>query len=567
MHYSGLGIEPMNLATELHLGMKGASASVARDQAHREYNVALTAYKLAVIIPVVVFLVYRVVAHPGALNWGLLFWMVAIATVDLMPVPAWGGLHLSLTFPIRLSLAILYPPAAAASAALLGSFDPRELKREIDPVTALFNRCQIALSVLAESAAFGIAARWLIELFGIVPADPTESSWHQFLNMATTHWQVLVPATLVAALAGYVINTAIVAIGARLSSHLSLREILTRMHGAAPYQFLLEHFGLGLSSAIIVQFYENQNQKWVVAVFLAALVLARQMYFQSRALTDRLAEQNQTLAEQAARLEYLLSQEKESVAELRELNKMKSDFVAVVSHELRTPLTAIIGFVKTLLRPEFAEDAATRMEFLQAMERQGDRLLRLVENLLTVSRLENSTLSPAVGRVSFPDLCREIVEGLGASASRIEMRVPDSIPVLFTDRDLLGRVISNLLDNALKYSPDQTPCELGAEVEGTHVRFWVADRGIGIPAPELGRVFERFYQVDSSTTRAFRGTGLGLALVKDLIEQLGGTVNVESEHGVGSTFTVTLPLHQAEEATGDETPGPPFEDGSASHVA
>src|SRR5437660_6881440 len=311
------------------------------------------------------------------------------------------------------------------------------------------------------------------------------------------------------------------------------------MHGAAPYQFLIEHVGLGLSAAVIVKF--SVAGEWSVAVFLAALVFARQMYFQSRALTDRLAEQNQTLAEQAARLEHLLAKEQESVAELRELNKMKSDFVAVVSHELRTPLTAIIGFVKTLRRPEFSEDVASRDEFLQAMERQGDRLLRLVENLLTVSRLENDTLSPAVGRVSFTDLCREIVEGLGGSADRIRLDIPDDIPVLFTDRDLLGRVISNLLDNALKYSPDQSPCLLGARLEGTTLRFWVSDTGIGIAAHELGRVFHRFYQVDSSTTRVFRGTGLGLALVKDLLEQLGGAVEVESEPGRGSTFTVTLP--------------------------
>jgi signal transduction histidine kinase len=388
---------------------------------------------------------------------------------------------------------------------------------------------------------------------------------------ATTTWVILLPCTLVAALAGYAVNTAIVATAARLSSGLTYRQILTRMHGHAPAQFLLEHFGLGLSAAVIVQFY--LEQKWAVGVFLAALAFARHMYFQSRALTDRLAEQNETLADQATRLEQLLAQEQESVAELRELNKMKSDFVAVVSHELRTPLTAIIGFVKTLRRPEFTDDVATRAEFLQAMERQGDRLLRLVENLLTVSRLENSTLSPAVGRVSFADLCREIVEGLGASADRIQMAVPDGIPVLFTDRDLLGRVISNLLDNALKYSPDQTPCVLGARVEGKTLSFWVKDRGIGIPAQEQGRVFDRFYQVDSSTTRAFRGTGLGLSLVKDLLEQMGGTVGVESEQGVGSTFTVTLPLQHSEQSGGGDATGDAasrrrgFDDASASEVA
>jgi signal transduction histidine kinase len=517
---------------------------LANDQAHREYSRAVTAYQLAVAMPIVLFLAFRVAQHPGQLlDRRLLFWMVAIAIVDLMPVPAWGGLHLSLTFPIRLSLAILYPPVAAAAVALLGSFDPRELRGEIGPVTSLFNRSQIALSVLAESALF------------------------HTLGSKSSDWAILVPATLLAALAGYSVNTAIVATAARLATRLTFRQILARMHGAAPYQFLVEHVGLGLSAAVIVKF--SDAGEWSVAVFLAALVFARQMYFQSRALTDRLAEQNQTLAEQASRLEHLLAKEQESVAELRELNKMKSDFVAVVSHELRTPLTAIIGFVKTLRRPEFAEDVASRDEFLQAMERQGDRLLRLVENLLTVSRLENDTLSPAVGRVSFVDLCREIVEGLGGSADRIRMDIPEDIPVLFTDRDLLGRVISNLLDNALKYSPDQSPCLLGARQEGKILRFWVTDTGIGIAAHELGRVFHRFYQVDSSTTRVFRGTGLGLALVKDLLEQLGGAVAVDSEPERGSTFTVTLPLQHVEVAAqGGTTPDEQASDeGSASFVA
>jgi signal transduction histidine kinase len=531
------------------------------EQAHRRVSHVMTVFQLAVIIPVVVGLTYSVLRDPSQLqNPGLLFWVAAIATVDLMPVSAWGGLHLSLTFPIRLSLAILYLPGTAGLVALVGSFDPRELRREVGIVKALFNRSQIALSVVVESVVFHLSA------------DAIKSVFH-LTGGSTTTWVILVPSTLVAALAGYAVNTIIVATAARLSSGLRYREIITRMHGAAPAQFVLEHLGLGLSAAVIVQFWTSKQQ-WSVAVFLAALAFARQMYFQSRALTDRLAEQNETLAEQAARLEHLLTQEQESVAELRELNKMKSDFVAVVSHELRTPLTAIIGFVKTLRRPEFADDVATREEFLQAMERQGDRLLRLVENLLTVSRLENSTLSPAIGRVSFPDLCREIVEGLGASADRIQMSVPDGIPVLFTDRDLLGRVISNLLDNALKYSPDQTPCELGAFVDGTTLSFWVRDRGIGIPPQEEARVFERFYQVDSSTTRAFRGTGLGLALVKDLLEQMGGAVGVESEPGVGSTFTVTLPLQHAgqagrDAATGSEPPpGAGFDHGtSASEVA
>jgi signal transduction histidine kinase len=506
---------------------------VGKEKTKREYGRAVSVYQLTVVIPVVVLLTNHFASHWRLLDDPyLLFWGMAIAIVDLMPVPAWGGLHLSLTFPIRLSLAILFPPLVAAVVALLGSFDPRELRGQVGPITSLFNRSQIALSVLAESAVFHLVAS------------------------AKSPPLVLVAATLLAALVGYTVNTTVVAIAARLATGLKFGKILTRMHGVAPYQFLIEHFGLGLSAAVIVKVYGlGGGGPWAVAAFLAALAFARQMYFQSRGLTDRLAEQNEVLAEQAARLEGLLAKEQEAVAELQELNQMRSDFVAVVSHELRTPLTAIIGFAKTLRRPEFANDDATRVEFLQAMERQGDRLLRLVENLLTVSRLEKDAVTPSVGRVKFADMCREVVEGLGAEAERMRISIPATIPVLYTDRDLLSRVVSNLLDNALKYSPDGTPCELGASVDGDSIMFWVRDYGIGIPAGELSRVFDRFYQVDSSTTRVFRGTGLGLALVKDLLEQLGGHVALESEPGRGSTFTVTLPTrHPKMEGTDEGAP-------------
>ncbi len=183
-----------------------------------------------------------------------------------------------------------------------------------------------------------------------------------------------------------------------------------------------------------------------------------------------------------------------------------------------------------------------RAEFLERMERQGDRLLRLVENLLTASNLENNQLPVSVGRVLFEDLCREVVEGLAREADRIRVSMPSDLPVLHTDRQLLGRVVSNLLDNALKYSPDGTPCELGVSVGPDSIVFWVQDHGIGIPKDELDRIFDRFYQVDSSTTRSFRGAGLGLSLVHNLLAHLGGTIEVTSRPREGSTFTVTIPI-------------------------
>ncbi len=244
------------------------------------------------------------------------------------------------------------------------------------------------------------------------------------------------------------------------------------------------------------------------------------------------------------------------IDELRELNRMKGEFFAVVSHELRTPVTALIGYAKTLQQPEFADDAAMRREFLERMERQGDRLVRMIENLLTASRIESRQLPLSIGRVLFEDLVREVIESLATPEERIQVSVPTDLPVLQTDRQLLSRVLANLLDNALKYSPDGPPCELGAKAAGDHIVFWVRDHGIGIPPEELPRIFDRFYQVDSSSTRTFHGAGLGLSLVKDLLAHLGGSIEVESSPGSGSRFTVTLPIRTPTEAPRTKLPTP-----------
>jgi two-component system phosphate regulon sensor histidine kinase PhoR len=298
---------------------------------------------------------------------------------------------------------------------------------------------------------------------------------------------------------------------------------------------------------VIARFYVTVGL-WSVAVLLAPLIFARQMYFRSRSLADVLAEQNRVLEDQTRKLEQLLQKEHHQVDELRELNRMKGEFVAVVSHELRTPVTALIGYAKTLREPEFAEDPIMRREFLERMERQGDRLLRLVENLLTASRIESRQLPVSISRVLFEDIVREVVEELSVEVERIKVDVPADLPVLHTDRQLLGRVVRNLLDNALKYSPEGTPCEIQARAQGDHLVFSVKDAGIGIPPELLPRIFERFYQVDSSTTRVFRGAGLGLSLVKDLLDHLGGTIEVQSAPDQGSTFTVTLPVRAPEPA-------------------
>ena len=496
--------------------MEDATAATHPDRGSD--NAKSGGFQLAVIIPLAVYLAVTIPDHQDELLQGsVLFFALAVAVVDLIPVPAWGGMQLSLSFPILLGVAIIYDPTVAAVIAFAGSFDPREFRLQMPPLRAVFNRAQMALSTLAGGALF-----------------------HQVAT-AESPLLKLAAGVVVAAIAAYAVNALCVATHQALSREIGIRTVLAKMHGAASYEFLLSYIGLGLFGAVIARFFVREGA-WSVVVFLGPLIFARQMYFRSRALADRLAEQNEILADQARKLQDLLEKEHHTVDELRELNRMKGEFVAVVSHELRTPVTALIGYAKTLRQTEFADDPVMRAEFLERMERQGDRLLRLVENLLTASNLENHQLSVSVGRVLFEDLVREVVEGLSNEASRIQVSVPDDLPVLHTDRQLLSRVLQNLVDNALKYSPEQAPCELEAKAEGDDLIFWVQDYGVGLSAQELPKIFDRFYQVDSSSTRSFRGAGLGLSLVQDLLDHLGGHIDVVSQAGEGSRFTVRLPI-------------------------
>ncbi len=252
--------------------------------------------------------------------------------------------------------------------------------------------------------------------------------------------------------------------------------------------------------------------------------------------------QNARLEEQAGRLEALLVQEQHTVSELRELNRLKDEFVAIASHEVRTPLTSIIGYAKTLRRGTFADDRKVRDEFLDAIERQGDRLNRLVVNLLESSHFEGRHVAPSGELVDLADVVREVVSGLGPAGSRVIVDLPKGLPSISSDRHWVELLVSNLLDNALKFSSSDSQCEIAAERDGDTLVVRVRDQGVGIPQDELDRIFDRFYQVDSSATRHYGGVGLGLSLVRNIVHGLEGTVTATSALGQGSTFTVRLPI-------------------------
>ena len=263
-------------------------------------------------------------------------------------------------------------------------------------------------------------------------------------------------------------------------------------------------------------------------------------------ITRTLRRQNHRLQEQADQLSDLLEREQDTVAELRELDRMKSDFVAATSHELRTPLTSIRGYVHILRESALAGDPVA-VEALAAIERQSSRLFRLIGNVLRESNLEHDEADNTVFMFPFNDLVDEVIADFHDTGKRIVREIPDDLPPVTVDRRRVQDVLVNLVDNALKYSAAPTPVTIGARVDETALTFWVRDEGIGIDAGDVPRIFERFYQVDQSATRSYGGVGLGLHIVAGLLDSIGGTVDVQSTPEVGTTFTVTVPLARVED--------------------
>jgi signal transduction histidine kinase len=478
---------------------------------------AAAKFEILVGVPVAVLLVAGVALHPKDLTWASLFFTLSIAATRLIPVPGDRYHEIPIVMPLMMGAAILFGPLTAGAIVWVGACDLREVQGGIGLRRAVWDRSRIALTI--------VVAAWVFQVLAGA-ADP---------------WWRLLLATLAASVIAYVVETALRGLDVALESNTTIYDAIAWIHEPAPAEVTLTYVGLGLLGAVVSRFYLDMGA-WSVIVFMAPLVFARQMLMQSRALSARMAGQNEIVAEQAGRIDELINERHRSRDQLDEVNRMKSDLVASVSHELRTPVTALVGYAKTLRKPEFADDAALRDEFLARMERQGSKLALLLDNLLTASQLEGEGYALNVGRVLFEDVVRKTLETLGSEAYRVQAYVPGDLPVMSTDRVLVGRVLSNLLDNALKYSPDDTPCELEAGSQGDAMYFRVTDHGIGIEPANLAQIFDRFYQVDSTVTRRFDGAGLGLSMVRDMLERLGGSVMVESTPGKGSRFTVTLPV-------------------------
>jgi two-component system phosphate regulon sensor histidine kinase PhoR len=242
----------------------------------------------------------------------------------------------------------------------------------------------------------------------------------------------------------------------------------------------------------------------------------------------------------------------------RRAEQTRADFVANASHELRSPLSSLIGFIETLRGPA-TDDAVARERFLALMHGEAKRMARLVDDLMSLTRVEINEHVPPRERVDLLDSLDIVVETLLGRAEARRMTItldhPDTVPPVLGDADQLVQVFHNLVDNAIKYGRPATPVRIivrqhepAAGGEMPTVSVAIVDEGDGIPAIHLPRLTERFYRVDAGRSRRMGGTGLGLAIVKHIVNRHRGRLLVESKEGQGSVFTVILPAAAADEA-------------------
>jgi signal transduction histidine kinase len=229
-----------------------------------------------------------------------------------------------------------------------------------------------------------------------------------------------------------------------------------------------------------------------------------------------------------------------------EMARLKSDFVANVSHDLKTPLSLIRMFAETL-ELNRVPDEGSRQEYYRVITHESERLARLIDNVLDFSRIEGGRQHYEILPSAVEPLVQEVLEAfrypLAQQSFKVHVDLEPDLPEVPLDAEAIKQALANLVDNAIKYSGDRKRLTVSARRQGDELRIEVGDEGLGIPAVETARIFEKFYRIGRSETQGQRGSGVGLALVKHIVDAHGGRVSVESHPGEGSRFTLHLPLH------------------------
>lgn len=237
------------------------------------------------------------------------------------------------------------------------------------------------------------------------------------------------------------------------------------------------------------------------------------------------------------------------ITEIRRLEKVRTDFVANASHELRTPVTALKGFAETLLAGA-KDDPEKLVEFLEIIDAEAERLDLIVGDILQLSRLEQKDFNVNITDLNVRDVVEHVFKILNqkAETKSIELKLDAKNEVYMEyDINILKQILINLINNAILYTQVNGEITVHIDTDGRNAKISVEDNGIGIPASEQSRVFERFYRIDKARSRNAGGTGLGLSIVKHMVESTHGSIQLESSYGIGSTFIVNLPLKQPDE--------------------
>ena len=305
-----------------------------------------------------------------------------------------------------------------------------------------------------------------------------------------------------------------------------------------------------------------RTRVFVIALLLASLLLLggwflarmmRQRYHAEEEMSAALDRASSLAMVNRSMIEAMEGQNER----LRELDRMKDDFVASVSHELRTPLTSIRGYLDLVREGEAGELTGEAQHFLSVVDRNADRLLRLVGDLLFVAQVDAGKISLEHGTVDLIDLAREAIDAAGPAAAHknIELTLETAVlPKLEADRARLSQVLDNLVSNAVKFTPEGGHVEVRVFAEDRLALVEVSDDGMGISVEEQPRLFERFFRTEEAAAGAIQGTGLGLAIVKAIVESHGGVISVESAVGRGTTFRVAFPIPEAAASEEEDSP-------------
>jgi PAS domain S-box-containing protein len=317
-------------------------------------------------------------------------------------------------------------------------------------------------------------------------------------------------------------------------------DVFSSQHAAAAFadEQRIIRTGEPIAGQLERETYSGRADAWVSTTKMPLLDTHGQIigtFGISRDVTAQISAE-QALAQQAKELSAQNEQ-------LRELDRLKDEFIGLVSHELRTPLTSIIGYI-ALLRDERSK-GLNADHFAEVIERNAQRLLRLVGDLLFLSRIQSGQLTMELRRTDLASIAAETVAEMEPEAQRKNVSLSlshDDAPTFAADPTRIAQLLGNLISNAVKFTPEGGRIEVSVRTDGDHAVLAVRDTGIGIPVPDQEQIFERFFRSASATRQVIPGTGLGLTISKAIVDAHHGTISVDSQEGQGSTFTVRLPL-------------------------